>query len=278
LSTSIIHHKSSIINSDGFTLIELLVVISIIALLMAVLLPALGRVRKQAKAVACRAKLRQWGLGFKMYTDGNDGRWFTDRNLDGTWAPLTWLCVTSSFRSVARDFGACPMANRKRNGQGYAFTPWLAESSNLVINKSGQMIYGPASYAFSHWVCWPWPLPSNPQMNLMPLERYWRTSDARGADRIPVLFDCGDSRVYVSDTEGPPSADPVFETRWPMCINRHSGGINMLFMDWSVREVGLKELWTLRWHKQFNTAGPWTTAGGVEAEDWPEWMREFKDY
>jgi hypothetical protein len=42
--------------------------------------------------------------------------------------------------------------------------------------------------------------------------------------------------------------------------------------------VGLKELWTLKWHRSFNTAGPWTKAGGVSPEDWPEWIRPFKDY
>ena len=50
----------------------------------------------------------------------------------------------------------------------------------------------------------------------------------------------------------------------------------MLFRDWSVRKVGIKEIWTLNWHKQFDTSGPWTKAGGVQREDWPEWMRGFK--
>ena len=49
-------------------------------------------------------------------------------------------------------------------------------------------------------------------------------------------------------------------------------------MDWSVRKVGVKELWTLKWDKDFDTAGPWTKAGGVKPEDWPQWMRRFKDY
>ena len=42
--------------------------------------------------------------------------------------------------------------------------------------------------------------------------------------------------------------------------------------------VGLKELWTLKWHRDYDTSGPWTKAGGVQPEDWPEWMRGFRDY
>ena len=62
------------------------------------------------------------------------------------------------------------------------------------------------------------------------------------------------------------------------CIDRHNGGINSLFLDWSIRKVGLKELWTLKWDEDFDTAGPWTKSGGVSPEDWPKWMRGFKDY
>jgi len=62
------------------------------------------------------------------------------------------------------------------------------------------------------------------------------------------------------------------------CINRHEGAVSCLLVDGSVRKVGLKELWTLKWHRSFNTAGPWTKAGGVQREDWPAWIRDFKDY
>jgi len=46
----------------------------------------------------------------------------------------------------------------------------------------------------------------------------------------------------------------------------------------SVRKVGLKKLWALKWHRGFNTANHRTKAGGVLPSDWPEWMRSFKDY
>jgi hypothetical protein len=62
-------------------------------------------------------------------------------------------------------------------------------------------------------------------------------------------------------------------------IDRHRNGrVNHVFLDWSAREVGLKELYSLKWHREFNKTGYWTLAGGVQPGDWPEWMRRFKDH
>ena len=58
----------------AFTLIELLVVISIISMLMAILLPSLGRAREQARRTACMANLRSIGQGIYLYAHDNDGR------------------------------------------------------------------------------------------------------------------------------------------------------------------------------------------------------------
>jgi len=59
----------------AFTLIELLVVIAIIEILMAMMMPALQRVKEQAQEMTCRGNLRQYGIAQVMYLDDSDGRY-----------------------------------------------------------------------------------------------------------------------------------------------------------------------------------------------------------
>src|ERR1700686_4695773 len=57
----------------GFTLVELLVVIGIISVLVAILLPALKKARDAANEAVCMSNLRQFGVGFQIYADANQG-------------------------------------------------------------------------------------------------------------------------------------------------------------------------------------------------------------
>jgi prepilin-type N-terminal cleavage/methylation domain-containing protein/prepilin-type processing-associated H-X9-DG protein len=286
----------------AFTLIELLAVISIIVMLVALLVPALSRARKQARAVVCQSNLKQWGLHFAAFASENDGHFLTWANKDDDGEPFVaeerqngyWLywgpgaIADPLAPSVTQKMRVCPMASRPAID-----VLTVEEYEALGFNIPPDPWRGGTFLAWGQRPEEPWGHYSSFGLNMwIFVGRYgvsgrtagtpWQTADARGAARAPVLLDSVYPFTSTQDDGGPPSREAV-PVGIPSsgncsCINRHEGGVNALFMDWSVRKVGLKELWTLKWHRQFDTAGPWTKAGGVLPEDWPEWMRKYRAY
>jgi len=81
--------------AGAFTLVELLVVIGIIALLIAILLPTLGKAREAANRTVCVSNIRQLGIGMLAYCQNNNG-WFPtcaypDNGVSDKWYPEDWL-------------------------------------------------------------------------------------------------------------------------------------------------------------------------------------------
>jgi prepilin-type N-terminal cleavage/methylation domain-containing protein/prepilin-type processing-associated H-X9-DG protein len=277
---------------NGFTLIELLVVIAIVALLMAILIPSLRKARIQAMTVVCQSNLKQWGTIFTLYTNDYEGRFVPDLGA------ALWFFRGSQLEQD--DPNIPPAISTYINSKGIGYCPLATDPSTCPPNSStgfnfgafstynpSDNIYGVLGSTFEAWVltypepnfCGSYGFNQNSlSFHIMPRPASSRLGlnvfNIKRTYRFPILLDCTGPTGEI-DT-GRIRGGDFSEKR--LLINRHDGGINCLFMDWSVRKVGLKELFTLKWSETFNTANRWTKAGGVQPEDWPPWMRQFKDY
>ncbi len=105
------------------------------------------------------------------------------------------------------------------------------------------------------------------------MQLYWRKMVVSGSSEIPAFGDCMWDGADPRATDAPPAKEGEQVQGSGMsnfCINRHVGATQLTFLDGSVRKVGLKQLWRLRWHKGYDL--------GSKLPAWPDWMRNFRDY
>jgi prepilin-type N-terminal cleavage/methylation domain-containing protein len=277
---------------DGFTLIELLVVIAIIGLLMAILLPSLNAAREHARATGCRANLQQWGLYMSMYAEQNNGLFWSGALNTGYWWPAQ---VEKNLQSWKKNkIWFCPTAKKPQinengvsTGENSIFGAWgiyrgvdidkyIKDSGLPPLDTDG--ISG--SYGINGWAL---STKGKDGTRDHDKENWKGPGTAKGPTNIiPLFMDSLRFDGWPSYTDTAPTTritgDWVPEIR-RYCLDRHRKSTNCLFMDFGVRKIGLKELWTLKWNRSFNTSGPWTIAGKAQRTgDWPGWMKSYSDY
>jgi prepilin-type N-terminal cleavage/methylation domain-containing protein len=235
---------------NAFTLIELLVVIAIIALLMSILMPALGRAKAQARSAVCQSNLHQWGVVCKMYTGENKGQ--MPHLMDFDW-------ITPMYQYYENiNLLRCPSASKPEYDAGlYQELP--GGKSNAWVNwwdynQDGQLEIVIGSYGINMFIGEHAKDERNDSL-------LWHTTIVKGAAYIPVLTDSARDEDTPRTIDAPPEYDGQIYTTPPRninemrdrCIDRHLRCINVLFDDWHVGKVTLKRLWRLRWHREWAT-------------------------